>query len=312
MFSLTDKERIRKRNALKTLRTCFVPWVWGVLLRIVVHSMHVPCRVVLLDGMARSHLSLLNNIFKKLQIKYIVFHLQGLQSTKKKNNRSWWFLHERLIFFSLVQTKRPKNTNIKGAQDRGSVIPVLRCKVITNNCMNKSRFTLWGVQASNERKSSVLFCRHLSLYQRPFLLRAHKTVCQRDHCSLGLALDKYSTVTKRWLPAAPRKKWVSWQLWGACDWIVPKSHSQSRWESNERWGTDVWSAANVHFWSYIIRNVHVWLYMMMVVMNLKTEFTLFPEKKKKNHIWQTKTNVWTPGGCTRFPFWVKGLKMQRG
>lgn len=29
---------------------------------------------------------------------------------------------------------------------------------------------------------------------------------QRDHCSLGLALGKYTVVTKRLLPAAPLKK----------------------------------------------------------------------------------------------------------
>lgn len=82
-------------------------------------------------------------------------------------------------------------------------------------------------------ESSKSFSVPSSLYISVLPFKSIKTgesVYQRDHCSLGLALGKYNTVTKRWLGTSPFKEVGQAAFFKkkqpnepACEWIIPNS-----------------------------------------------------------------------------------------
>lgn len=170
-----------------------------------VHSMHFPCRVILYCGignMALSHLSLLNNIFKKQIL--IKFSICKACKYKKKTKtcrvcRVGFYMSE--LLFPCAQ-KCQTDHNYKRSTGQRLSSSCTQCKNY-NNCMNKSQVTLQGAQHVKKKMSAIktpLLFSPLLFISVSRHLRARgqcESEYQRDHCSLGLALGKYSTATKR-------------------------------------------------------------------------------------------------------------------
>lgn len=117
----------------------------------------------------------------------------------------------------------------------GSVIPVLQCKMTITAWINHKTYL---ISSGNDKKNQQhwLKCNLVTGFFCLFLSRPHSI---QHHVSKRplLALDKYSTVTKRRLPAAPLKKCTGcaffffffWSTSSASSWNVPKIQSLMIW-----------------------------------------------------------------------------------
>lgn len=193
-------------------------------------------------------------------------------------------------YFSLVHEKSNKNNKTKsqlykGAQDRGSVLPVLRCQMITINAGINHTLPLSDMESSSLFLSLRLF---ISVSRHLRAQRQCKSDYQRDYCSLGLALGEYSTATKRWL-----SNWLSTEAGQAVFFPLRSLPVSELYQMVSWWLYPLRGEVPMFFFLFLCNKYPFWGYMSVRVapfsssplMNLKKTIDITP----KNHIWQTKT-----------------------